>query len=301
MKAFTLAATRFGGILCATAAVLALALPARAQPQLYWSQYVYDSPVDRFSLHRSNLDGTQPVELNHGVAPEPYLGLAAYDGKLFWGSSDTNAIHAATVTGEELGQWDGPLPPAVRAEAMGMAYDAATGATYRAGQVAGGERNIERVDAAGNVTTLIETDLFPSNLALALDAVHGKLYFGGRVDGSGGSIRRANLDGTGVEFVLATLPIGSHPFDLALDPLGGKMYWTIDSLAGQGGIRRADLDGGNIDDLVNGAPVGVLALDVVVPEPATGLVMSLVGAMVLARPGRPQRLHQRRGGQSRID
>ena len=288
MHAIAFAPRRFGGFVCAVAVLLGVALPAFAQPQLYWSQYVYDSPVDRFSLHGSNLDGTQPVELNHGVRPEPYLGMAVYDGKLLWGSSDTGAeVHAATLAGQSLGRWDGPLPPAVRAEALGTAYDAATGVTYRAGQVAGGERNIERVDAAGNVTTLVETELFPSNLALALDPVHRKLYFGGHADGNGGFIRRANLDGTGVEYVIATLALGSHPFDLALDPLGGKMYWTFDVPTSQGGIHRADLDGGNIDDLVNGVPVGVLALDVVVPEPATGVIVLLTAALVLqARPPR---------------
>jgi hypothetical protein len=251
-------------------------------PQLYWSQYVYDAPIDRFSLHRSNLDGSQPVELNHGVAPEPYLGLAVYDGKLLWGS-DIGEIHAATTAGEELGRWDGPLPPAVRAEALGMAYDSATGVTYRAGVAAGGERNIERLDAVGNVTTLIETDLFPANLALALDPVNRKLYFGGYADGSGGVIRRANLDGTDVQSVIATLPLGQHPFDLALDPLGGKMYWTADD-PGRGAILRADLDGGNIEDLVTGIPPGVLALDVALPEPtAAGLLIAGASAALSRR------------------
>jgi hypothetical protein len=287
------AVRRYCRLSCALVALALLcARPLRAQtpqPQLYWSQYVYDSPIDRFSLHRSNLDGTQPVELNHAVRPEPYLGLAAYDGKLFWGSSDTDAIHAATVAGEALGQWDAPLPPAVRAEALGMAYDTATGATYRAGQVAGGERNIERVDAAGNVTTLVETDLFPANLALALDPFNRKLYFGGYADGSGGIIRRADLDGTDVQFVIATLPIGSHPFDLALDPLGGRMYWTSD-IPGQGAIHRADLDGGNIEDLVSGIPPGVLALDVAVPEPAAATAVLGTAPMLLRRRRAPRRV-----------
>jgi len=163
---------RLCGLVCAlvaSAAAPRASAQAPASPQLYWSQYVYDSPVDRFSLHRSSLDGTQAVELNHGVSPEPYLGMAVYDGKLVWGADD-GTLHAATLAGEELGPWQAPLPPAVRAEALGMVYDALTGATFRAGQAAGGERNIERVDANGTVTTLIPTDLFPANLALALDS-----------------------------------------------------------------------------------------------------------------------------------
>lgn len=275
---------RLCGLVCAlvaSAAAPRASAQAPASPQLYWSQYVYDSPVDRFSLHRSSLDGTQAVELNHGVSPEPYLGMAVYDGKLVWGADD-GTLHAATLAGEELGPWQAPLPPAVRAEALGMVYDALTGATFRAGQAAGGERNIERVDANGTVTTLIPTDLFPANLALALDPVNRRLYFGGYADGSGGVIRRANLDGTDERFVIATLPLGQRAFDLTIDPLGGKMYWTSD-VVGAGSIHRADLDGANIDDLVLDIPPGVLALDVVVPEPACGLAAPLLLSGMLLR------------------
>jgi hypothetical protein len=271
---------RFGAFVCAlTAVVVSCSPPAVAQPHLYWSQYHYDSPVDRFTLHRSNLDGTQPVELSRGVRPEPYLGMAVYDGKLLWGSSDTGAeVHAATLAGQSLGRWDDPLPPGVRAEALGMAYDAATGSTYRALFEAGGERNIERSDALGN-TSIIPTDLFPANLALALDPLAEKLYFGG-VTGGRAVIRRSNLDGSGVETVFDAPSTDSHPFDLALDPLGGEIYWTV-AIPGAGRLRRANLDGTNVEDLITGIPPGVLALDVVVPEPATGVLLLCGSAIAL--------------------
>lgn len=274
---------RIFGFVCAVVlAVRAPSTPAQVAvpPQLYWSQYVYDAPIDRFSLHRSNLDGSQPVELNHAVSPEPYLGLAVYDGKLLWGAADNAGIHAATLAGQPLGRWDAPLPPGVRAEALGMAYDAATGSTFRSLTEQGGERHIERSDAAGN-TLLIVTDLFPTNIALALDPLAHKLYFGG-VTGGRGVIRRSNLDGTGVETVIDAPSADSHPFDLALDPLGGKMYWTV-ALPGAGKLRRSNLDGTNVEDLVTGIPPGVLALDLVVPEPATVGLLLCGSAVALIR------------------
>ena len=71
-----------------------------------------------------------------------------------------------------------------------------------------------------------------------------------------GTIRRANLDGTGVEDVVAGL---SDPDGLALDVAGGKMYWTDDEADK---IQRANLDGTAIEDVVNGlsSPEGI-ALD----------------------------------------
>src|SRR5262249_55923885 len=58
-------------------------------------------------------------------------------------------------------------------------------------------------------------------------------------------IRRANLDGSGVE----TLVSGRrHSFGLAVDGAGGKMYWFDAST-----IRRANLDGSGIEHLVDSA------------------------------------------------
>ena len=281
---------RVWGIACAFALSVLACLPEAfgqsPQPQLYWTEYVYDAPTDRFSLHRANLDGTQAVELNRSVRPEPWLGMTVYDGKLLWGS-DVGTMHAATIAGEELGPWNQPLPPGVRAEALGMAYDAATGATFRTVSSPTGDQNVERVEATGDVTTLISTEVFPANLALAIDPVNRKLYFGGYADGRG-VIRRANLDGTGVEDVIADLALDPQPFDLALDPLGGRMYWTVDLTGRLGKIQRANLDGSGVQDVVSVFSPGRLALDVVVPEPAAGVVPSLLAVALLRR-------RQRRG------
>ena len=53
-----------------------------------------------------------------------------------------------------------------------------------------------------------------------------------------GKIQRANLDGTGVEDLVASGLV--TPQGLALDVPGGKMYW-VDS--GAGFIQRANLSG----------------------------------------------------------
>lgn len=279
---------RFERAFALLACLVAFAPAANAQtptqPQLYWSQNIYDAPIDRYSLHRSNLDGSQAVELNRAVIPEPYLGMAIHDGKIIWGSDD-NSIYAATLAGEELGRWEGALPPAVRATVLGMAYDDVTGATFRTTFTPQGDRDIERVDAGGNATVVVPTELF-SMLALALDPVNRKIYFGGNTDGQG-VIRRANLDGTQVETVIGDLSLDGGLFDLALDPLGGRIYWTARDLSG-GRIDRASLDGTGIETVVTGFPRGVLALSVPIPEPAGAIVSALSSLLALRL--RPPRL-----------
>ncbi|MDE0087577.1 MAG: SMP-30/gluconolactonase/LRE family protein, partial [Candidatus Poribacteria bacterium] len=78
-------------------------------------------------------------------------------------------------------------------------------------------------------------------------AAQDKIYW---TDGSWeGKIRRANLDGSGIEDLITGL---TWPSDLALDVSGGKMYWIVEDYVGfwQSKIQRANLDGSGIEDLV---------------------------------------------------
>jgi len=70
----------------------------------------------------------------------------------------------------------------------------------------------------------------------------GKMYW---TEWNGSSIRRANLDGSGIEDVVTGL---YAPSGIALDVAAGKMYWA----EAQGKIRRANLDGSGAEDLVTG-------------------------------------------------
>jgi len=62
----------------------------------------------------------------------------------------------------------------------------------------------------------------------------------------GGAIRRANLDGTGVEHVIASSAPQKY---LAIDNEGQKIYWTESQ---NGTIKRANLDGTGVEDVVSG-------------------------------------------------
>ena len=69
----------------------------------------------------------------------------------------------------------------------------------------------------------IVTDLGGHTKPIALDLSGGKMYW--TEDESGGKfkIRRANLDGSGIQDLVTGL---THPRNLALNPSGGKIYWT---------------------------------------------------------------------------
>ncbi len=89
-----------------------------------------------------------------------------------------------------------------------------------------------------------------------------KMYW---TDAAQNKIQRANLDGSGVEDLVATNEESIAPLGLALNVGTGKMYWASSGVnGGPGKIQRANLDGGGVEDLVNTGlahPVG-LALDV---------------------------------------
>lgn len=65
------------------------------------------------------------------------------------------------------------------------------------------------------------------------------MYWSDRIQGSGDTINRAYLDGTGVETILTDL---YKPSGISIDHVEGKLYWLE-----QGRIGRADLDGGNME------------------------------------------------------
>ena len=87
-------------------------------------------------------------------------------------------------------------------------------------------------------------------IGISLDVLSSKMYW---VE-LGGAIKRANLDGSGVE--LLVLNPGEVPNGIALDVHARKMYWTA-PLAGE--IVRANIDGSGIETVVSGLgdPYGI--------------------------------------------
>jgi len=110
---------------------------------------------------------------------------------------------------------------------------------------------IERANLDGsNRETLVSG--VTASLGITIDPIARKMYWvdiGQFVVGINDEvIRRANLDGTGIETILTTADGLRHPTDIRVDPVGGKMYWADANVSR---IYRADLDGRNSEVLID--------------------------------------------------
>jgi hypothetical protein len=102
---------------------------------------------------------------------------------------------------------------------------------------------IRRANLDGSGAEVVVTGLHDVR-EIAVDAINGKVYWS--EEDATPRIRRANLDGTGIESVIVTGL--AEPGGIALDVAAGKIYW-VDTTARE--IHRANLDGTNIEDLVD--------------------------------------------------
>jgi DNA-binding beta-propeller fold protein YncE len=84
----------------------------------------------------------------------------------------------------------------------------------------------------------------------------GKIYWMERAAPPAGEVRRANLDGTGMETLVTGL--GDQAFDVALDLGAGKMYW-VERFPSS--IRRANLDGSGIEDVTPAGELSPIGID----------------------------------------
>jgi hypothetical protein len=116
---------------------------------------------------------------------------------------------------------------------------------------------IRRSDLNGAMPVDVLPDI-ERPIGIALDLAGGKMYW----TSTDNTIRRANLDGSGVEPLIRQDSIAQLS-GIALDLVHGKLYFSyvnplIDNLF-PGGIGRANLDGSNVETIVSalGQPLGV--------------------------------------------
>jgi low density lipoprotein receptor-related protein 5/6 len=198
------------------------------------------------------LTGTRVLVLLASLLGIVGPGTGWADGKLYWTDDASGKVQRANLDGS-------------------MVEDLVTGLQFPGGLALDpvGDRlywaenafpaRILQADLDGNGAGVAVPN--PSDvLALALDLPGGKIYF---TSPGHNAIRRANLDGTGVEVLVGEGDVRVlDPAGLALDLVAGKMYWT-DGPTGK--VQRANLDGTGVEDLVTGVnllnfPTG-LALD----------------------------------------
>ena len=104
--------------------------------------------------------------------------------------------------------------------------------------------DIEKIQLSPPGSIVRYESVFQKRTGFKLSTAEGKVYWFEQ-GGNGGTIKRANLDLTGVE-VLATLPI--NPYRVSIDTAGKKIYWLNSS---QREIQSATLTGENIQTVIN--------------------------------------------------
>lgn len=236
---------------------------------IYWT----DASAD--AIFRANLDGSQPVVLvadgSGGIDLVTPAGIVVdpVAGRMYWGDTGSDTIYAANLDGT------GIMLVAAGADARCLILDDAGEFLYW-GDVATDSVRRVRVDGT-------ELDTVVSGIPLStfvLDTAASKLVFA-----SGGTIRRINADGSGLQTLFTSQ--GSVQW-LEIDPVERRLYWsdssgrrlvrgsadggaeTVEELTVQGprhllvdvpsgsiywsdysrGVQRANLDGSSIEQVL---------------------------------------------------
>ncbi|MEK7711139.1 MAG: DUF5050 domain-containing protein [Planctomycetota bacterium] len=200
-----------------------------ATPAPAFAQKIYWTDVGTGKIQRANLDGTN-VENLVNAAPEPLGDIALHEGqgKMYW-AADNYYIRRANLDGTDI-------ETVITDFVIAIAIDKLNGRIYWSHGI-DWEHGISRADLMGqNYQEIVSTGSYSAN-GIALDVSSQKLYWvtdhllwranleGSQVEvlipdaaefacgvaldlahqrvywsdcGVGGSLRRANLDGTGV-------------------------------------------------------------------------------------------------------
>ena len=198
--------------------------------KLYWT--------DLNSIFRADLDGTN-IELVLADAGAWDIAIDSAAGKMYWTEGfDGNKIFRANTDGtglEELATTGAP---------SGIDLDLVKGHVYWTEQAS---NSIKRSNLDGSGVEIVLFNEFSSSsfsTPLAVDHVHGKLYWGSEGEG----IFRANLDGSEAEEILS---LSAGFLDISIDLTSNSIYWTSYATCGVpapycGSIWRANLDGSGL-------------------------------------------------------
>ena len=213
--------------------------------RVYWTDW------SRGTISRTNLDGSGRVEpLVSGLDNPLGLALDVTRRKMYWTDyeffeDESGKVQRANLDGSGVETLVTGLDGL-----RGIALDVAGGKMYWTSSDGIWSANLD-----GTEVKTLNTDWGASgSRGIALDIAGGKMYW---ANDWTSTIRRANLDGSGVETLVSGL---ESPQGIALDIAGGKMYWADEDWGGTGGtIQRANLDGTNIEILVSGleSPQGI--------------------------------------------
>lgn len=225
------------------------ALGGPLEGRVYWTDVA--GPSGGHVLRRNSLEDTPQVVIG-GLRDPRGLAVDVAGGKLYWAEPGSKCIKRCNLDGSDVRT----LITSSDA-AAGMALDLPAQKLYWTDGVPG-NGSIKRSNLDGTGVETIVTGGLHLAVGLAVDSVHGKVYWTDVQSGGTGTIQRANLDGTHIETILTGIDEANG---LALDVSGGVMYWP-ELVTNR--IQCAHLDGSDVRDVIAGIndPTNV-ALDLV--------------------------------------
>lgn len=198
--------------------------------KMYYTSYATDT------IYRANPDGTGAESVTPvGVDGPMGIKIDPTGGQMYfvtWGGS----VNRANLDGSNLQI----LIADAGSELVGIALDNTNDQVYFTGF---STSRIFRVGRDGGLSTEVVVSGCTVNQPemIELDVSGGKMYWAN----FGGSICRANLDGSGGE-ILASGESANGATGIALDLVRGKLYWTN---AGNNTLYRANLDGSSPENI----------------------------------------------------
>ncbi len=222
--------------------------------KIYWIDH------GTYSLRRANLDGSQIETLISQTVPTPpnspfpplpsAIALDLSGGKMYWGTRDNNtstpAIQRANLDGSQYEA----LVHTVQAQVSGLEQIYSLALDLEHGKMYWSQDRYEpalgKVKRSNLDGSQIETLFYATTASIALDHIAGKIYWSKKLD-SGGSIHRANLDGSNPEIVVSQ-NVGT-PLHIALDLHRSQIFWTDISYTTPS-IRVASLSPGSVGSMV---------------------------------------------------
>lgn len=198
---------------------------------------VYWTDVNNYAIRRANLDGSGVQDLvTTGLVFPAGIAVDAAGGKFYWGDQVDESIWRADLDGANV-EFVTSTP-----FHRGIAIDHAGGKVYWSTSTNVTTGDIRRCNFDGGGIEIVipngGANFKPANIAL--DVADGKIYW---TDYVAGQVRRANLDGTGMDNLYATH--GLAPRGIRLDLTNGWVYWGQDfgDETTTGRIQRMPLDG----------------------------------------------------------
>ena len=204
---------------------------------------VYFTDVRRQRVQSSDMDGAGLLTLLPGLDEPVGINIDAVAGKLYVAVQGlTPSLQRANLDGTGLE----PLITTGMQHPAGLALDVGAGKLYFV------DDTLDALFSAsldGSTLTNLNIAGVDGPIDISLDPLEGKLYWSEQ-GAPGARIRRANLDGSGVEDIVTTTsaPGFSTPHGLEVDVDGRVLYFVDGGV--NGSILRAHLDGS--------APVPVL-------------------------------------------